>query len=359
MLIQFALLVGLYRFAHAVESWDAFVPPADSKFDWIQLDSGEWLKGDLKGMYNESLEFDSDKMDLQEFDFDDVIRMRTRNAQRVLMQKKGDEEKIYTGMLQMHKDKVELLQGDRTMEFPRDEVVAIAQKTERERDNWSGNLSIGMNARGGNSDTIDAYVSGSLKRQTARTRYNVDYRSNYSGTRDQETANNQRLKIDSNIFLSYRLYWRFVEAEFYRDKFSNIDRQFSIQSGLGYYLFRTPKTEWAFGAGLGFQRTKYYSVEPGEEDVSESPYLAAGTELDYQITSTVDYLLDYSFRLLNESNGSYTHHLVTTFSLDLIVDMDLDVSLVWDRVQDPTPNADGELPDQNDYQLIFSLAYDF
>lgn len=33
-------------------------------FDWIQLTNGEWLKGDLKVLYNDSLEFDSDELDL-------------------------------------------------------------------------------------------------------------------------------------------------------------------------------------------------------------------------------------------------------------------------------------------------------
>jgi hypothetical protein len=33
-------------------------------FDWIQLTSGEWLKGELKVLYNDSLEFDSDELDL-------------------------------------------------------------------------------------------------------------------------------------------------------------------------------------------------------------------------------------------------------------------------------------------------------
>lgn len=53
----------------SADAWKAFEPPPDSKYDWIQLDSGEWLKGDLKVMYDQSLEFDSDKMDDQSFDF--------------------------------------------------------------------------------------------------------------------------------------------------------------------------------------------------------------------------------------------------------------------------------------------------
>jgi hypothetical protein len=41
-------------------------------FDWIQLTNGEWLKGDLKVFYNDTLEFDSDELDLLKFDWEDI-----------------------------------------------------------------------------------------------------------------------------------------------------------------------------------------------------------------------------------------------------------------------------------------------
>ena len=45
---------------NTVKTW---IPSAE-KFDWVQLTSNEWLKGEIKGMYKDSLEFDSDKLDL-------------------------------------------------------------------------------------------------------------------------------------------------------------------------------------------------------------------------------------------------------------------------------------------------------
>ncbi|VGO12469.1 hypothetical protein PDESU_01022 [Pontiella desulfatans] len=355
-----AVVIGLCGLGHAADSWEDFDPPPDSEFDWIQLDSGEWLKGDLKVMYDQSLEFDSDKMELLDFDFEDVIRLRTRNVQRVLVQKTRGEAKIFTGQLELEHDRIFLHNDGESVDFPREEIVAIAQRAEHERNKWSGSLSIGVNMRGGNSETMDANVSANLKRQTALTRYNLDYLANYSGTRNEETANNQRLSMDANVFLSSRVYWRIVEAEFYRDKFSNIDQQYSVHTGVGYYLFHNPKLEWSVGAGAGYQRTEYISVEAGGDEASESPYFEAGTMFDYELNSNIDYLLDYSCRVLNESNGTYTHHLVTTLSMDLIGDdLDLDVSLVWDRVEEPTADSSGRTPEQDDYQLIFSLAYDF
>lgn len=342
----------------STDAWAVFGPPPDSTFDWIQLDSGEWLKGDLKVMYDQSLEFDSDKLDLQDFDFEDVIKIRTRNVQRVLVQHDRDTQ-ILTGVLEMNGDQFILRNNGDQQQLERNDVVAIAQRAKHERDRWSGSLSIGCNLRGGNSETVDATVMGNLKRQTAKTRYNLDYLANYSGTRSEETANNQRLSVDANLFLNSRLFWRMLEGELYRDVFGNIDQQYSLHSGVGYYLARSSRTEWSLGVGVGYQYTQYISVEAGNPNYSSSPYMGCGTVFDYEVTKDIDYLLDYSFKLLNEANGQYTHHLLTTLSMDLIGELDVDVSLVWDRVEKPTADSSGTFPEQDDYQVIFSLAYEF
>lgn len=41
-------------------------------FDWIRLNSGEWLKGELVSMYDKELEFDSDVLDTLMIDREDV-----------------------------------------------------------------------------------------------------------------------------------------------------------------------------------------------------------------------------------------------------------------------------------------------
>ena len=50
-----------------------FVPPEDG-YDWIQLTSGEWLKGKLIVLSTEEFEFDSDILDELILDREDVSR---------------------------------------------------------------------------------------------------------------------------------------------------------------------------------------------------------------------------------------------------------------------------------------------
>lgn len=344
-----------------VDPWEAFEPPVDSEFDWLQLTSGEWLKGDFKVMFDYTLEFDSDELDLLEFDFEDVKQLRTRAMKTVLVKGEDNHNDMTTlrGILFLKGDQVVLRRSEYEVSIPRDRVISIAGGQQREKLYWSGMASIGLNTRGGNTETEDITFQANLKRQTVQSRSNIDYLSNYSSTDNDETANNQRLNGHHDRFLTARFYWRALDAEYYRDPFSNIAGQYSGGTGIGYDIIHTSRTEWSIGTGVGYQQMRFDSVQPGEDRTSSSPFLSAGTSIDYDLTGDIDLIYDYSMRWLNDDNGRYTHHMVATISFDVTGDLDLDVSGIWDRIEEPQLDSDDELPEKDDYQLIVSLAYDF
>ncbi|MEN7973504.1 MAG: DUF481 domain-containing protein [Verrucomicrobiota bacterium] len=355
-----------------VDPWEAFAPPADSEFDWLQLTSGEWLKGDFKVLYDFTLEFDSDELDLQEFDFDDVKQLRTRAMKTVFVEGEGGrrDTSVLRGMLEIKDDQILLRRSEHEVSIPRERVISIAGGKQRERDYWSGMASIGINARGGNTETTDATVIANVKRRTAKTRLNADYLASYSEATSgdpavtEKTADNQRLTGYHDWFWTSRFYWKTVEAEYYRDLFVNIRAQYSVATGFGYDFIRSSRTEWTFNVGAGYQETQFDTVVPPEPSSSDSAFGTGGTRLDFEVTDDIDYLFDYSARFLSEENGEYTHHMVTTLSFDLIGDLDLDISAIWDRIENPeTTLADDGVtpvtPEKDDYQLIVSLAYDF
>jgi hypothetical protein len=51
--------------------------------------------------------------------------------------------------------------------------------------------------------------------------------------------------------------------------------------------------------------------------------------------------------------------MVATFETELTRWLDFDVSFVWDRTQDPQPDADGTEPKQDDFCLIVGLGIEF
>jgi hypothetical protein len=367
-LLKFTIIIGCAVAAtlgESAENSDAvqlqIEPPWDSKFDWIQLTSGEWLKGDFEVLYNDTVEFDSAELEWLEFDLEDVQQLRTWNIQTLKVETHPGSRKTreVRGQLLLNEDTIVVLDGSEQQEFGRSQIVAIAEGVEHGRNLWSGFVSVGINARSGNTETADATYMFNIKRRTAHNRFILDYIGNYSKSGPDVIVNNHRLNGTADWLLSSRTFWRALDLQYSRDPFSNIENQYSISTSAGYGLIRKPKTKWEVTGGWGYQYQTFVSVETNEADYVDTPFLQAGTRFDTEITSRADFLLDYSFRILNERSGDYTQHLLTTLSTDITRSIDVDISLIWDHIQTPQTTADGTVPEQDDYQIVFSLAYDF
>jgi len=50
---------------------------------------------------------------------------------------------------------------------------------------------------------------------------------------------------------------------------------------------------------------------------------------------------------------------VSTLSVELTKRFDLNVSLVWDRTQNPKPDSSGLVPKQDDFRLMLGLGVRF
>ena len=53
------------------EEGPVWTPPKSEKWDWLHLNSGEWLKGEIKYMRDRKFKFDSDELDDLDIDLSD------------------------------------------------------------------------------------------------------------------------------------------------------------------------------------------------------------------------------------------------------------------------------------------------
>ena len=336
------------------QAWEPPTPPPD-QFDWIQLTSGEWLKGELKSLYEKKLEFDSEKLKLLEFDWKDVKQVR---CPRIISVRLAGPMTV-DGTLQITERKIIVSIGDDKKEYNRDQLVAIAPSGEKEKEYWSGKISFGFDFTKGNTNQTQYSANLSLQRRTSATRLMLDYFGSLTETDDVQTVNSHRIQGDFDVFKTKKYYYRPVFGEIFRDPLKNIKYRLTLGTGMGYHLIDTPKTTWEVAGGPACQTTRFISVEAGEDSSEWTPALLAGTVFDTELTDKIDFVFKYTFQILNESSGTYTHHSVTTLETELTEWLDFDTSLVWDRVQDPTPNDDGSVPKKNDIYLMISLGIDF
>jgi len=334
-------------------------PPMPEKFDWIQTTSLEWLKGEIVSMYDASLEFDSKEFDLQTLDWSDIKEVRSAGTMQVAF----EDGTIAIGQVFIDQETVRVL-GDEEKRFPRSEVLSITAGAPKERNYWSIKASLGANLREGNTEQVEMSSQANIVRRTPKNRINIDYLGNFSETYLEETgdttiADNQRVSAGWNHYISKRFYWSPVYGEWYRDPFVNIAQRWTLGMGAGYEIIDTPKTTWDINGGLAYQITSFDSVAEGEDDSANTPALVVGTLYDHKLTKGMDFVFNYSFFIVNEESGTYTHHLLTGLEFELTTILDFDITFIWDRIQNPRSDSAGNEPESDDFRLTFFLGFDF
>ena len=335
------------------EEWQPQAP-MPTTFDWIQMSSLEWLKGELISMYDDSLEFDSDEFDMQTVDWGDVKEIRTKGTMQVAF----EDGTIAVGQLFIDQQTVRIM-GDEDRTFPRAGVLSITAGAPKEINYWSLKASVGANLREGNTEQVETTGKLNAVRRTPKNRINIDFLSTFNRTEGETAADNQRANAGWNRFLSKRFYVTPVYGEWYRDPFVNIENRWTIGVGAGYEIIDTSKITWDVNGGLAYQTTRFTSVEEGEDDSATTPALVLGTSYDHELTNWMDYLFVYNLMIVDEQSGTYTHHLETGLELELTSLLDFDITFIWDRIQNPQPSEDGVVPEQDDYRLVFFLGFDF
>lgn len=331
-----------------------FVPPDDGR-DWLQLSSGEWLKGELISVVYDRVEFDSEILDKLEIDTEDIRGFYS--SRRFGLNLRG--EAAITGQLRIEGDRVSVISGSGERILAREDLIAVTVAAERNRDHWSGDLGLGINLRQGNTDRIEYNMLAGAVRRTPASRVVLDYIGSYDKTDDVETANDHRLNLTYDRFSGSGLFWRPLIGQYLRDPFQNIEHQVTLESGLGYEFIDNNKTEWNIYTGVGFNYVHRVSVEEGLQNSSTSPAFSLGTHYTTELTSWMDFQLDFLMTFLDEESGEYQHHLVTQLSTDLIGSLDLDISFIWDRTQSPPPLSNGTIAEQDDFRFITGIGFEF
>jgi putative salt-induced outer membrane protein YdiY len=329
-------------------------PPMPEKYDWIQLTSDEWLKGEFIVMYDDELEFDSDEMDLQQFDLEDVREVRTAQVMQVGL----ESGELLIGKLFIDGEVVRVM-GEQDRRIRRTEILSITAGAPKEINFWSGKVTLGLNVRRGNSDVIEANGSAKFRRRTVRNRVVIDYLGTYNLAEEILSSNNHRASLVWDRFLNRRLFVKPGYFEWFKDPFQNISHRETVGFGAGYELLDTPKHDWTISGGPAYQQTTFESVEAGTPDAESTPAFVFGSALDIELTDWLDYMWQYRIQIVNEISGKYNHHFVMGFETEVTRLLDFDIKMIWDRIQNPRPAEDESVPLQDDYRLVVGLVFDW
>jgi len=341
--------------------WQKPTPVFKQKFDWVKLTSDEWLKGDIISMYDEQLEFDSDELDMQTIDWEDVAELRSKEWQSIRM----FDGTIAEGYLVLKGGQLSLVKNGVANHYDLNNLLSIASSGKNEIDLWDGYVNLGINLRQGNTVQVDYTFAAGMQRRSSSSRFRADYTTDYSRYEDQETeetkvtADSERLTSSYDWFFNPKVYFRVADVEYISDEFLNLDYRIHYGVALGYHLVDTSRATWDINAGPSYQKSKFLDVQDDASDSEDSFGLTLGTNFTFEVSSDVDFDASYNIQMVDKASGGNIHHFQTGLEIDLANDFDLDLTFYADRTNNPKPDSEGGIPEKNDYRLVVSFGYDF
>lgn len=341
--------------------WQKPTPVFKQDFDWIKLTSDEWLKGDIISMYDEKLEFDSDELDMQTIDLEDIAELRSKEWQSIRM----FDGTIDEGYLVIKDGKLSLVKNGVTTHYEFSNLLSIASSGKNERDLWDGYVNLGINLREGNTVQFDYTFSAGIQRRSSSSRFKTDYTADYSRYEDNKTeettvtADSERLTSSYDWFFNPKVYFRAADFEYMADDFLNLDYRIHYGIALGYHIVDTSRTSWDVNLGPSYQTSTFIDVQENESDSENSFGVTLGTDFTFEVSGDIDYDASYNVQMVDEASGGNIHHFETGLEIELTNDFDLDLTFYADRTESPKKDSEGNIPEKNDYRLVVSFGYDF
>jgi len=134
-------------------------------------------------------------------------------------------------------------------------LLSTAVAAEEEKGPWSGSVSLGYVAVGGNSDSETLNFRTQLRYDAERWHHILAASAVGASQDDETTAEAYRISWTTQYDLSQAIFL-FGNADYNKDKFSGYDRQISETAGIGWRAIRTAAHQLDLSIGAGARQSK-------------------------------------------------------------------------------------------------------
>ena len=334
---------------------DAYVLEFGDSFDWVQLVSGEWIKGNIARMRNDKMEFDSDKLDMLYLDFADVSLVHSPQVNTYVF----DDRASATGPAVITAEQVIVQTDEGTKTFPRSELESIVEG-EKERDWWSMKLRFGLTLNKGNTDQLTYDINFNTRREDEKTLLDLNYNTTFGRTGGTQNVNRHLGEFLFNVFLGSRWWVTPAFGQLFNDRFQNIRFRATPAVGAGVHIIDAPKAKWDFVTGMGYQYLNYKDASQltSGSNPQNDGFIPLFTYADFDITGDIDLTLSWLTNLVFTTIGNTNHTGRAELAVELTKVIDLDIAFLYLRTEQPAPPPDPLAPaiKKNDYQLVVGIS---
>lgn len=328
-------------------------PPNDGK-DWVQLTTGEWLRGEALRFRDGALEFDSDRLHEHSIKLKYICRLFLRRPAVFVL----DDLETLEGPARVVEGELLVQTPGGPSRAPIDRLMTMVPTTSRELERWRIDASVGLNISRGNVEQTVFNASAALEREDELTDVVASYTGNYAESRSRTIANNHRADAGLDVFLSPAFFLRPLSASLEANEFKNVRLRLTAFSGVGVRLLDHSDVRWQAAAAGGYLQVRFDSVGPGQRALRRHVAGVLATAFDADVTPDVDFRFEYHLLITAEDLGLMTHHAEAKLEVDLTDIFDVELNLVFDRTEEPVADENDQVPKRNDISFIVSLGID-
>jgi hypothetical protein len=322
------------------------------KWEWVELNTGEWIKGTIDGIRNDKMDFDSDKFDDLHLKMQDVVQTRSSRTNTFVF----TDQRVVIGIGQITPTEVIIESEGKELHFPRDQLVSSVVGDRNELKLWSGKVGLGVSSSSGNTNQMTANLQASLRRRGAFLRAEAIYYGNFGQTNGTTNVDNQQVMLQADLFIRDRFFLIPISFDYYRDPFSNIELRVKPGAGFGYQIKQQADLEWEVTTAGIYQHVDFDSPDVPSFD---SFAVLLATNARWEITSDITLDSSYSITLPTSKSSNIDQQAIIKLEIDVTKYITLSTTLNWTRIGDPMPLGNGTLPEKDDLLLSFGMDLNF
>lgn len=326
-----------------------------AKWDWVLLNTGEWLKGTIDGIRNDRMEFDSDKFDDLQIKMKDVVRTYSVTRNTFVL----TEQRVVIGVGEITRDSVVIEKESGREVYPREELISLAVGDRTEWKLWSGKTSLGISSSSGNTSQLNANIQASLRRRGAFLRMETIYYGNFGQSNGKTNVENQRMSFQADLFVKDRFFLIPAVLDYYTDTFANIDFRVRPGAGMGYQIAQKADVNWEVTALGQYQYVSFISTAVGESSASDSFAISAATNATWEITDDITLDTSYSLTLPTSGDSKLDQQATISLEIDITKYLTVNSTLNWTRIGNPQQTAEGGIPKKDDLAISVGLGFNF
>lgn len=233
-------------------------------------------------------------------------------------------------------------------------AVAIAPFAgAQDSNNWKGETELGVLVTSGNTEETNIKGRLGLIHEVETWRNSGEFRTNYSETEDQTTAEKYQAALETNYKFSQNRYW-FLRGNYYDDRFSGYDFESSVSTGYGSRVWTSGERSFLdLSVGGGYRYNKLERANAQGMDTENEAIARLAGQFDYALSDSSLFRQEFSTEIGLENNN-WVSESETSLQANVVGNLSMKAAFWVKHLSDPPAGFENV-----DTETSLSLLYGF